>query len=130
MPGSIVPSVITGGSGSVFGNSVPRGGLESSLILNRISAGLGLNGDSYSSTGVDTAVLALELKRHERKRNMMRYGSFRNDERLEEERSAKEQGHQEQRRNRVAAVRERLANREANRFAKELDQWLKKMKCR
>jgi hypothetical protein len=111
--------MITNGTStsSVFGSSVPRGGLESSLILNRISAGLGLSSDSYSTarSGVDTALLALELKRHERKRNMMRYGSFRDEDAQNVEKEKSLERERQRRKSRVAQIQERLVERETNR---------------
>ena len=84
---SLIISVMPGTTLNHQYNFHYRGGLESSLILNRVSAGLngvstssgsssasgGVNVDQMLKTGVDTALLTLELKRHERKRHMLRY---------------------------------------------------------
>lgn len=151
MPGSTLNMMgaATTSSTSVLGSSVQRGGLESSLILNRISAGLGLNRDAYSSApGMDTALLALELKRHERKRNLLRYRSRKSDDELQPDQDQAKyyedqffyistfksimftrNDKQLERARRVNEVRERMADKRATYFNKELDQWLKKMKC-
>ena len=71
------------GVGSLLSSSSPSsassmrlsGGLESSLILNRAAksaSGIATGCTGYTPGSADTAVLALELKRHERKRHLMR----------------------------------------------------------
>ena len=85
MPASTYSNVIS--PSSIFGShgAVPRGGLESSLILNRVNSGLSsASASSASKSSFDTTLLALELKRHERKRNLMRHGTFQEEAELED----------------------------------------------
>lgn len=99
--------------------------MESSLILNRVASGLNLG----PITGFDSTLLQLELKRHERKRNFMRYGTF-----LDEEEEAVPPKPIEK--SKVTEVKDRMGNtlykrgeKNQEKYARDLDQWLKKMKC-
>ena len=68
-------SVSTPGLMSAASTLRLSGGVESSLILNRAAKSaseLATGSTGYTPGSADTAVLALELKRHERKRQLMR----------------------------------------------------------
>ena len=79
---------------------------------------------------MDTALLALELKRHERRRKMMRHGGLFRPE-AEEAKKMEEK----RERTRTAEAREtrdklrdgRTSSKEQNHFSKDLEQWIKKV---
>ena len=135
MPGS----TLSYSSSSVFGShsGMSRAGIESSLIVNKVQSGL----DAATATGtadkmnVDSALLQLELKRHERKRHLLRYGDFdfNNEEKLRQQKKEKE----EEAARIKAAAAEAAAVAEVTispeervaKHAKDLEQWVKKMRC-
>ena len=108
---------------------ISRAGIESSLIMNRISTSLSAAG----SPGVDTTLLALELKRHQRRRQMLRHGTyFEEEEKKRDEEAAKmTKAILEEREKTLAESRSRPlpSEKDMDRLANELDQWLRKMKC-
>ena len=89
MPSSTVLGY-SGGAPSVM----PRSGLDASLILNRASAITSAQAPSSALTratlgiglgigvvgGLDSTLLNLELKRHERRRQLMKYGGKDDDD--------------------------------------------------
>lgn len=133
MPGSTLSSSFSSSS-SVFGShsGMSRAGIESSLIVNKVQSTLN---DSSKMT-VDSALLQLELKRHERKRHLMRYGDFdfNNDERsaaaslkkLEEAKKAQED---QENNNSGNGAAQPQTEEQIDKYAKDLEQWVKKMRC-
>ncbi len=84
-----------------------------SLIMTRVSAGL------FDDSIMDkTLLLNLELKRQERRRNLR----YRTSANLEPEEANSQQ-------HRAERPRKSLRQKTVEEYAKDLDQWVKKMKC-
>ncbi len=82
MPSST--SILSYGSGSTP-SVMPRGGLDASLILNRASASAHSTASTSALLGIgfggfDSTLLSLELKRQERRRQLMKYSGRFDDE--------------------------------------------------
>ena len=117
-------------SSGTFGTygGVSRTGIESSLILNRVTSGL--NSSYGITTVVDSARLNLELKRHERKRALARYGDFKfNEETEPKEHTPIEKTRATEVKDKMGKVIYKRGENEVDRYSRDLDQWIKKMKC-